>query len=153
MNNFAAEILKRKFMKPYVLLTLSLGFGTIQTLIANTSISEFIVNDEEKKNIILILKELDDIEKKNTETDKGRSLNNTQIFAELYNGVLSFSPYNIIGETFVLRIYDKEEEDVLWQKVCRYNELNNIILPNLPADTYVMTFETNEGVFATDIAL
>lgn len=140
-------------MKPYVLLTLSLGFGTIQTLIANTSISEFIVNDEEKKNIILILKELDDIERKNTETDKGRSLNNTQIYAELYNGILSFSPYNIIGETFVLRIYDKEEEDVLWQKVCRYSELNNIILPDLPADTYVMTFETNEGVFATDIAL
>lgn len=140
-------------MKPHVLLTLSLGFGSIQTLIAHTSISEFIVNDEEKKNIILILKELDDIEKKNTETDGGRSINNTQIFAELHNGILSFSPYNIIGETFVLRIYDKEEEDVLWQKVCRYSDLNNIILPNLPADTYVMTFETNEGVFATDIAL
>lgn len=143
-------------MKPYVLLTLSLlGLGSIQTLVANTSMSKFVVNDEEKKNIILILKELDDSDKKD-ETNKknsGRSLNNTQIFAELYNGILSFSPYNIIGETFVLRIYDKEEEDVLWQKVCRYNELNNIVLPNLPADTYVMTFETNEGVFATDIAL
>lgn len=143
-------------MKAYVLLTLSLlGLGSIQTLEANTSMSKFVVNDEEKKNIILIIKELDDSDKKD-ETNKknsGRSLDNTQIFAELHNGILSFSPYNIIGETFVLRIYDKEEEDVLWQKVCRYNELNNIILPNLPADTYVMTFETNEGVFATDIAL
>lgn len=143
-------------MKAYVLLTLSLlGLGSIQTLVANTSMSKFVVNDEEKKNIILIIKELDDSDKKDETNTKnsGRSLDNTQIFAELHNGILSFSPYNIIGETFVLRIYDKEEEDVLWQKVCRYNELNNIILPNLSADTYVMTFETNEGVFATDIAL
>jgi hypothetical protein len=105
--------------------------------------------------VILFIKSDNENNQKPTksETNASRSLNDTQIYAELHDGILSFEPYNIIGETFVLRIYDKEEEDVLWQKVCRYSELNNIILPNLPADTYVMTFETNEGVFATDIAL
>lgn len=138
-------------MKKYLLIFLLLGFG-FQKSVGNKVISNSFIrtNDEDKKKIILIINRG---ETDNLDNEKGRSLSSNYIFAELYNGVLSFSPYNIIGETFVLRIYDKEEEDVLWQKVCRYSELNNIILPNLPADTYVMTFETNEGVFATDIAL
>ena len=138
-----------------VLFLFFIALGFPLNFVANEKASRISLQDDNKKSILLLLKSKDDGENVNSldETNSGRSLNNTQIFAELYNGVLSFSPYNIIGETFVLRIYDKEEEDVLWQKVCRYSELNNIILPNLPADTYVMTFETNEGVFATDIAL
>lgn len=138
-------------MKKYLLIFLLLGFG-FQNSVGNKVISNSFIrtNDEDKKKIILII---NSGKTDNLDNEKGRSLSSNYIFAELYNGILSFSPYNIIGETFVLRIYDKEEEDVLWQKVCRYSELNNIILPNLPADTYVMTFETNEGVFATDIAL
>lgn len=134
---------------------LLLGLVVAINLGANNCITEFNVNDEEKKTVILFIKSDNENNQKPTksETNASRSLNDTQIYAELHDGILSFEPYNIIGETFVLRIYDKEEEDVLWQKVCRYSELNNIILPNLPADTYVMTFETNEGVFATDIAL
>lgn len=138
-----------------VLFLFFIALGFPLNFVANKKASRISLQDDNKKSILLLLKSEDDGENVHSldETNSGRSLNNTQIFAELHNGILSFSPYNIIGETFVLRIYDKEEEDVLWQKVCRYNELNNIILPNLPADTYVMTFETNEGVFATDIAL
>ena len=137
----------------FILLFLVVGF--IQSFVANTYLNETYFSNDEKKKVILIIKteSEENGEFDHSDQNTGRSLDANLIIAELYNGILSFSPYNIIGETFVLRIYDKEEEDVLWQKVCRYNELNNIILPNLPADTYVMTFETNEGVFATDIAL
>ena len=137
----------------FILLFLVVGF--IQSFVANTYLNETYFSNDEKKKVILIIKteSEENGEFDHSDQNTGRSLDANLILAELYNGILSFSPYNIIGETFVLRIYDKEEEDVLWQKVCRYNELNNIILPNLPADTYVMTFETNEGVFATDIAL
>lgn len=142
-------------MKRNLILSLLFVISFIEYSEASTSFFERHIDTDEKKTIILNIKTESGENNKfdNSGQGTGRSLMNTQIFAELYNGVLSFSPYNIIGETFVLRIYDEEEEDVLWQKVCRYSELNNIILPNLPADTYIMTFETNEGVFATDIAL
>ncbi len=142
-------------MKRNLILSLLFVISFIEYSEASTSFFERHIYTDEKKTIILNIKTESGENNKfdNSGKDTGRSLMNTQIFAELYNGVLSFSPYNIIGETFVFRIYDKEEEDVLWQKVCRYSELNNIILPNLSADTYIMTFETNEGVFATDIAL
>lgn len=133
-----------------------LGHGFYVKTVANVvNYSTSVITNEDNKKVIILIGIGNGQTAKNEKdgNGSGRTLEDNIIFAELHNGILSFSPYNIIGETFVLRIYDKEEEDVLWQKVCRYSELNNIILPNLPADTYVMTFETNEGVFATDIAL
>lgn len=134
---------------------LLLGLVVAINLGANNCITEFNVNDEEKKTVILFIKSDNENNQKPTksETNASRSLNDTQIYAELHDGILSFEPYNIIGETFVIRIYENEEEESLWIKSCVRSELSRIVLPSLPSNNYVLTFETIGGIYSSEISL
>ena len=134
---------------------LLLGLVVAINLGANNCITEFNVNDEEKKTVILFIKSDNENNQKPTksETNAGRSLNDTQIYAELHDGILSFEPYNIIGETFVIRIYENEEEESLWIKSCVKSDLSRIVLPSLPSNNYVLTFETIGGIYSSEISL